>query len=91
VERASGRERWRSSALAYRDLTAPTPFASSIVVGDFEGYLHFLDAATGELHARVRAGSHRITSAPLVVGDLLYVLTDGGELVAFRDATAREN
>lgn len=91
VERASGRERWRSSALAYRDLTAPTPFASSIVVGDFEGYLHFLDAATGELRARVRAGSHRITSAPLVVGDLLYVLTDGGELVAFRDATPQEN
>ncbi len=88
VERASGRERWRRSDLAFRDLTAPTPFASTVVAGDFEGYVHFFDAASGEPVARVRAGSQRITSAPLVVGDTLYVLTDGGDLVAFRDATS---
>jgi outer membrane protein assembly factor BamB len=88
VERASGRELWRNSDLALRDLTAPTPYRGSVAVGDFEGYLHFFDAATGKLQARVRADSARITSAPLVVNDMLYVLTDGGELVAFRDASA---
>lgn len=91
VERRSGRELWRHEALGYRDLTAPAAFGSHVVVGDFEGYLHFLSAATGELRGRVRAGSKRITSAPLVVGDMLYVLTDGGELVAFEDATPAEN
>lgn len=90
VERASGRELWRQSLLAFRDLTAPTPFGRSVVVGDFEGYLHFFSAADGTLQARVRADSSRITSAPLVVNDMLYVLTDGGQLVAFRDATTRE-
>jgi outer membrane protein assembly factor BamB len=89
VERASGRELWRNSDLALRDLTAPTAYGSSVVVGDFGGFLHFFEAATGRLQARVRADSARITSAPVVVNDMLYVLTDGGELVAFRDATAR--
>lgn len=88
VERSSGRELWRQKQLGFRDLTAPTPFGSSVVVGDFEGYVHFFDTAEGKLQARVRAASARITSAPLVVNDLLYVLTDSGELVAYRDATA---
>jgi outer membrane protein assembly factor BamB len=88
LERGSGRELWRQGQLRFRDLTAPTPFGGSVVVGDLEGYLHFYDAASGSLQARVRAGSRRITSAPLVVNELLYVLTDGGDLVALRDATA---
>ena len=87
VERASGRELWRYSELHNRDLTAPTPFGSSVVVGDLEGYLHWFEASTGKPEARVHAGSARITAAPLVVNDLLYVLTDAGDLVAYRDAT----
>jgi outer membrane protein assembly factor BamB len=87
VERSSGRELWRYTELQNRDLTAPTPFGSSVVVGDFEGYLHWFAAGTGEPEARVRAGSARITAAPLVVNDMIYVLTDDGDLVAYRDAT----
>jgi len=85
IERSSGRELWRQDQLRNRDLTAPTPFGSLVAVGDLEGYVHFYDAASGELKARVHAGSDRITSAPLVVNDMLYVLTDGGELVALRE------
>ncbi len=87
VERASGRELWRHDQLQYRDLTAPTPYGASVVVGDLEGYLHFFDVATGAPQARVRVESSRITSAPLVVNDQIYVMTDGGELAAYRDAT----
>ncbi len=87
VERASGRELWRQAQLHARDLTAPTAFHDSVVVGDFEGWVHFYEAATGQLQARLHVGSARITSAPLVVNDLLYVLTDDGDLVALRDAT----
>lgn len=91
VERRSGSELWRHTDLVYRDLTGPTAFGRHVVVGDYEGYLHFLKASDGELQGRIRAGSNRISSAPLVVGDLLYVLTDGGKLFAFRDATPAEN
>jgi outer membrane protein assembly factor BamB len=91
VERSTGRELWRQAELGHRDLTAPTPYERSVVVGDLEGYLHFFDAGSGKLEARVRADSSRITAAPLVVNDTLYVMTDGGELAAYRDATPREN
>ncbi len=84
VSRRSGREIWQKDVLHNRDITGPTAFGSSVVVGDFEGYLHWFDPATGELQTRVRAGSDRITTAPLVVSDTLYVVTDGGKLVAFR-------
>jgi outer membrane protein assembly factor BamB len=87
VERTSGRELWRYSELRNRDLTAPAPFGSSVVVGDLEGYLHWFEAGTGKPEARVHAGDSRIASTPLVVNDLLYALTDAGDLVAFRDAT----
>jgi outer membrane protein assembly factor BamB len=89
VSRRSGREAWQKEILLNRDITGPTAFRSSVVVGDFEGYLHWFDATSGELQARVRAGSDRISAPPLVVNDILYVLTDGGKLFAFKDVTPK--
>jgi outer membrane protein assembly factor BamB len=85
--RANGEERWRRDELRNRDLTAPTPFGGSVVTGDYDGYLHWFDAETGAPQARVRADSSRITAAPLVVNDLLFVQSDDGDVVAFRDVT----
>jgi outer membrane protein assembly factor BamB len=87
VARRSGRELWRKETLLNRDITGPTGYKSSVVVGDFAGYLHWFDAVTGELQARVRAGSDRVSAPPLVVDQMLYVLTDGGKLYAFMDVT----
>ena len=86
MARSSGREIWRDLTLLNRDLTGPATYRNSIVVGDFEGYLHWMDSITGELQARVRAGSGRITSEPVVVNDLLFVITDAGKLYAFRES-----
>ncbi len=84
LSRGSGRELWRKKELRNRDVSAPAVFGSSVVVGDFEGYLHWFDIETGDLQARVRAGSKRITSQPLVVNDILYVMSDNGSMYAFR-------
>ena len=65
VSRRSGRELWKKDYLLNRDITGPGPFGGSVVVGDLDGYLHWFDPTTGELQARVRAGSDRITSTPL--------------------------
>lgn len=83
LSRASGRELWRRKDLRNRDVSGPAVIGSSVVVGDFEGYLQWYDLATGDLQARVKAGSDRITSQPLVVNDILYVMNDGGNLYAF--------
>jgi outer membrane protein assembly factor BamB len=84
VSRGSGRELWRKTELRNRDVSAPAIFGRSVVVGDFEGYLHWFDIETGDLQARTRAGSDRITSKPLVVNDILYVMSDNGSMYAFR-------
>jgi len=84
LSRASGRELWLRNDLRNRDLQAPEVFGGSVVVGDDQGYLHWFDVSTGELQARKRAGSDRITSQPVVVNDILYVMNDGGTLYAFR-------
>ncbi len=82
--RQTGSDLWKHEQLMLRDISGPTAYLNSVVVGDFEGYVHFFDTATGELQARVRAGSDRITSPPVVVSEMLYVQTDGGDLTAFR-------
>ena len=90
LTRGAARELWRQESLSNRDITGPTPFGSSVVVGDYDGYLHWFDAATGKLQARVRAGGDRIMTAPLVVNETLYVVTDGGKLFAFKDRTKKD-
>jgi outer membrane protein assembly factor BamB len=90
LSQGSGRELWRRKDLRNRDLRAPAVFGGSVVVGDDQGYLHWFDVATGDMQARVRAGSKRITSQPLVVNDIMYVLTDGGSLYAYTVAPAKK-
>jgi len=83
LTRTNGAELWRNDDLLRRDPTLPVPFHTSVVVGDFEGYLHFFSGLDGEALARVRFGSAAISSDPLVVANRLYVQSDDGKLGAF--------
>jgi outer membrane protein assembly factor BamB len=83
LERNSGTQLWRQEALRLRDVTAPTRFANTLVVGDYEGYVHWLSPDNGEFLARERAAGERISSAPLVVGQNVYVQGDDGTVAAF--------
>lgn len=84
LRRRDGTPIWTQSALHRRGLSAPAIDGSAIVVADFEGYLHWLDAATGDFLARASTDGHRITNAPLAVDGLVIVLTDSGKLNVFR-------
>ncbi len=83
LDRAGGTQLWRQEALRLRDLTAPTRYANTLVVGDFEGYVHWLSPDDGSFLARVRAAGERITGAPLVVGQNVYVQGDDGTIAAY--------
>jgi outer membrane protein assembly factor BamB len=83
LTRSNGAELWRNNDLLRRDPTLPVPFHTSVVVGDYEGYLHFYSNFDGDPLARIRFGSKAITSDPLVVADRLYVQSDDGSLGAF--------
>jgi outer membrane protein assembly factor BamB len=84
LSRRDGTEQWRQEALRLRGLTTPAVDGDAIVVGDFEGYLHWLDPQSGALLARTRAGSDRISNAPLAASGLVLVQDDGGTVYAFR-------
>jgi outer membrane protein assembly factor BamB len=83
LDRATGTQVWRQEALRLRDVTAPTRYANTLVVGDYEGYLHWLSPDDGSLLARQRAAGQRISAAPLVVGQNVYVQGDDGTVAAY--------
>ncbi len=84
-KRRDGGPVWEQlTALRLRGLTAPEVDGGAVVVGDFEGYLHWLDKSTGTIIGRVKTGGDRITNAPLVAGGRVYVQTDTGKLVAYK-------
>ena len=83
LRRTDGNSQWQQSALLHRALTAPVELNDSLVVGDFEGYLHWLDKQDGSLQARASTDGERITNAPVVAEGRIYVQTDGGKVMAF--------
>ena len=81
--RRDGSEVWRQDALLRREPTTPVPFDNAIVVGDFEGYVHFFSNVDGRPVARVRVGKRLLSGAPVAIGDKLYVQSESGSLEAY--------
>lgn len=84
IKARSGAEVWRQNALLHRGLSALAVTDDSVIAGDFQGYVHWLDKATGALAARVQSGKVRISTAPLVVGNLVVVINDRGQINTWR-------
>ena len=80
----TGAAKWRQQQLANRKLTSAVTFGDFAVVGDLDGYLHWLSVDDGSFVARTRVGGKAIAATPLVEGDTLYVLDTGGDLTAVR-------
>lgn len=84
LDRSTGTSIWKQDALHNRQVTAPGVLDESVVVGDFEGYLHWLARDDGQILARYRADSAGILAAPVVTDNTVYVLGKGGHLTALR-------
>jgi outer membrane protein assembly factor BamB len=82
IDRNNGLELWSQLSLTNRGLTGPAPIDSYVVVGDFEGYLHWLDQATGEIVARHHVDSSGIHATPTVENGVLYSQARNGDLEA---------
>jgi outer membrane protein assembly factor BamB len=81
--RRNGDDVWRQESLLRREPTTPTPFSTAVVVGDFEGYVHFFNNFDGRPVARERVGKGMISGPPLVMGDKLIVQSEAGNIAAF--------
>lgn len=77
----SGQVEWQQRALLNRRLTAPAVLGSTIVVGDYQGYVHFLSRADGSLMARLQINSDPITSPPISTERGVLIQTGNGNLV----------
>ena len=88
LDRRNGSTIWKIDRMENRGLTRPAFYGNYVVVGDQEGYLHWLDTDIGAVVARVRAGKKGFAAAPLAVGTTLYVLTQKGDLIAYRAGAA---
>ena len=88
LRQRDGSELWRTQKLKLRRLSTPVLTSTAVVVADFQGYVHWLDKVTGELVARERVAKERVTNAPVAVGDIVVVLTDGGKMAAYRATPA---
>lgn len=84
IDKAGGTVLWQQPALARRNLTAPAVQGEYAVVGDYDGYLHWMELEDGEFAARVRAGRDPIRAAPVVTDGILLVQNVDGELSAYR-------
>jgi outer membrane protein assembly factor BamB len=80
----SGSSEWKQDGLKYRWVSAPAVQGDAVVVGDMEGFVHWMSISDGKFLARARLSKKPIQSAPLVVGDVVYIEDTGGEIGAFR-------
>ncbi|AIU71880.1 membrane biogenesis protein [Hafnia alvei FB1] len=74
---------WKQSDLLHRNLTAPALYNGYLVVGDSEGYLHWLNTDDGRFVAQQEVDSSGLLSAPLVASDKLIIQARGGKVYAF--------
>ena len=83
LDSTSGRTFWRQADLSNRKLTAPVAMGAVVAIGDFEGYIHFLNREDGGFAARVKTDSAEIMPQMIGVGSYqLFVQTRDGGLYA---------
>jgi len=78
LSRSDGATLWKQNALHGRKLTAPALQGNAVVVGDFQGYVHWLARADGHEMARARVFS----------GDFSASSSDQAESGSFDDGRA---
>lgn len=80
----NGNPLWHTDKLKNRDVGIPYLLGRAVVLGDFEGYVHFLSRDDGSFIARMKTDGSPITAAPVLAGDTLVVQTHDGDLYGFR-------
>ncbi len=58
---------WKNERLQYRALSAPVSWGRAVVVGDFQGQIHFLAREDGAMLARVPTDGGMVRAAPIMV------------------------
>jgi outer membrane protein assembly factor BamB len=79
-----GSQVWENTQLLFRDVGEPLAIGRVLLMGDAEGYVHAFSQANGELVARIRHDSSRISAAPIATDGLILIQSQGGKVAAYR-------
>jgi len=73
LDRNNGATLWKQDAVLRRSITKPVLHSGYIIVGDFNGFLHWFSRGTGKLEARARLKTYDFAHPDLdETEDLLY-------------------
>jgi outer membrane protein assembly factor BamB len=75
---------WNSENLRYRGLSGPLVVGRTVIFGDAEGQVHFLDRADGKTLLRLPTDGSPVAAVPVRSGNTILVVTRSGGLFAFR-------
>jgi outer membrane protein assembly factor BamB len=78
-----GTQVWENTQLTYRDLGESLAVGRVLLMGDAQGYIHAFSQANGEMVARIRHDSSPISAAPVAVGGLILIQSQGGKITAY--------
>jgi outer membrane protein assembly factor BamB len=73
---------WKMDDLQRRIPTAPTLSSDYIVVGDYAGYLHWINTRNGQTVARLQSDTAGYTVPPISDGRVVYTFGKSGVLAA---------
>ena len=83
LDKQNGASMWRQDKLFGRGLSAPLAFGRYVIVGDFEGHVHFLSREDGAFAGRVATDGSAIGAQPVAVDDnKIVVQTRNGGVFA---------
>jgi outer membrane protein assembly factor BamB len=83
-DRNSGAPIWAQEGLRFRGLSMPSFWTNFGVVGDQEGWVHFLAQQDGQPVQRVATDGSGIMGKPIVAGQTLVVVTRNGNIFGLR-------
>jgi outer membrane protein assembly factor BamB len=84
LDRNTGASVWKQDSLSHRNLSTPLAFGDHVVVGDFEGQVHFLKVEDGSFAARTGTDGGGIAAPPLRIDNKVLVQTRKGGLYAIK-------
>ena len=80
----AGELAWTNERLLYRSLSAPLSAGRTVMFGDVEGQVHFLDRENGKTLLRLPTDGSPVVAQPVLSGSTMLVVTRNGGVFAFR-------
>lgn len=74
LDKSNGASLWKQDKLFGRSVSAPLAFGRFVIVGDFEGYVHFMSREDGSFAARIATDGSAIGAQPVALDANTFVV-----------------